>query len=165
VLRRIEPVFQRFRAHFRGKSSPVQFYWGACDLTVSRFCGRRAPPRKGKVDRDAYDEEVISVGFWPGDPWTGKTEALFYAYTAPAPEGYTKQRVRPSGASFSDSLGEFVLPYEAVRRSASPTCAILEFAESTYDVGATLAGWDRAKFAYPSEGAALSTNGSGSPSS
>ena len=69
ALRRIEPVFQQFRARFRGKCSPVHFFWGAFDLAVSRFVGRRAPARKAKVDRDAYDEEVISLGFWPGDPW------------------------------------------------------------------------------------------------
>src|SRR4029078_13641027 len=83
TLSRVEPVFQQFRARFRGKSSPVHFFWGAFDLAVSRFVGRRAPERKGKVERDAYDEEVISLGFWPGDPWTagGPADAMFYSYT------------------------------------------------------------------------------------
>ena len=85
ALRRVEPVFQTFRSRFRGKCSPVHFFWGAFDLAVSRFNGRRAPPRKGLVERDAYDEEVISLGFWPGDPWTGATEAMFYSYTVPEP--------------------------------------------------------------------------------
>jgi hypothetical protein len=149
VLRRIEPVFQRFRAGFRGKCSPVHFFWGGFDLAVSRFNGRRAPARKGKVDRDAYDEEVISLGFWPGDPWTGAAEATFYSYTVPEPPGLPSQRVRPAAASFSAVLKEFVLPYDDVRRSPDPAGAILEFARSTYDAGATLAGWDRAALAYP----------------
>jgi hypothetical protein len=152
VLRRVEPVFQRFRARFRGKCSPVHFFWGGCDLAVSRFNGRRAPARKGKVERDAYDEEVISLGFWPGDPWTGAAEAMFYSYTVPEPPGLPQRRARPSGASFSDSFKEFVLPYDDVRRSPDPAGTILEFAESTYDAGATLAGWDTVNLAYPTEG-------------
>jgi hypothetical protein len=149
ALRRIEPVFQTFRARFRGKCSPVHFFWGAFDLAVSRFNGRRAPPRKGKVDSDAYDEEVISVGFWPGDPWTGATEAVFYAYTVPEPPGLAQARVRPDAAFFSTGMKEFLLPYEAVRASPDPARAILEFAQSTYDAGSTLAGWDRDALAYP----------------
>jgi hypothetical protein len=149
VLRRIEPVFQTFRARFRGKCSPVHFFWGAFDLAVSRFNGRRAPVREAKVDRDAYDEEVISLGFWPGDPWTGTTDAMFYSYTVPEPAGLRSQRVRPDAASFSETLKEFVLPYDAVRRSPDPVKAILEFAESTYDAGSTLAHWNRSALAYP----------------
>jgi hypothetical protein len=153
ALRRIEPVFQRFRARFRGKCSPVHFFWGACDLAVSRFNGRPAPPRKNKIDRDAYDEEVISLGFWPGDPWTGETEAMFYSYTVPEPAGLQTRPLSPSSAFFSDKFKEFVLPYDQVRRASDPAGAILAFAESTYDAGATLAGWDKASLAYPSEGA------------
>jgi hypothetical protein len=149
ALRRIEPVFQTFRAGFRGKCSPVHFFWGAFDLAVSRFNGRRAPARKAKIDRDAYDEEVVSLGFWPGDPWTGTTDAMFYSYTVPEPAGLSDQRVRPDAAFFSRTLKEFVLPYDVVRRSADPAKTILEFAESTYDAGSTLAGWDRAALAYP----------------
>jgi Family of unknown function (DUF5996) len=149
ALRRIEPVFQTFRAGFRGKCSPVHFFWGACDLAVSRFNGRRAPPRATKVDSDAYDEEVISVGFWPGDPWTGATEAMFYSYTVPQPAGLDEQRIRPDAALFSDAMKEFLLPYEAVRSSPDPAKLILEFARSTYDAGSTLANWDRHALAYP----------------
>jgi hypothetical protein len=151
ALRHVEPVFQRFRARFRGKCSPVHFFWGGCDLAVSRFNGRRAPARKGKVERDAYDEEVISLGFWPGDPWTGRSEALFYSYTVPEPHGLPHRRVRPDTASFSDTFKEFVLPYDDVRRSPDPAGAILEFAQSTYDAGAILAGWDKVSLAYPTE--------------
>jgi hypothetical protein len=149
ALRRVEPVFQAFRARFRGKCSPVHFFWGAFDLAVSRFNGRRAPRRKGMVDRDAYDEEVISLGFWPGNPWTGDAEAMFYSYTVPEPAALAGQSVRPDGAAFSGVLKEFVLPYEVARRAVDPAAVILDFAQSTYDAGATLAGWDRTALAYP----------------
>jgi hypothetical protein len=149
ALRRIEPVFQRFRSGFRGKCSPVHFFWGAFDLAVSRFNGRRAPRREAAVDRDAYDEEVISLGFWPGDPWTGSSEAMFYSYAVPQPPALPGQSVRPAAALFSATMKEFLLPYEDVRRSSDPVGAILEFAQSTYDAGATLAGWDRAALKYP----------------
>ncbi|HEY4121890.1 MAG TPA: DUF5996 family protein [Byssovorax sp.] len=149
ALSRIEPVFQAFRARFRGKCSPVHFFWGAFDLAVSRFNGRRAPPRKARVDRDAYDEEVISLGFWPGDPWTGSTEAMFYSYTVPEPAGLATAKVRPDAALFSAALKEFLLPYDVVRRSPDPAKTILDFAESTYDAGSTLAGWNREALAYP----------------
>lgn len=149
ALRRIEPVFQVFRSRFRGKCSPVHFSWGAFDLAVSRFNGKRAPLREGVIERDAYDEEVISLGFWPGDPWTGGTEALFYSYTVPEPAGLRQEAVRPAAASFSETLKEFVLPYDDVRRSPDPASMILEFAQSTYDAGSKLAGWEREKLAYP----------------
>jgi hypothetical protein len=149
VLRRVEPVFQTFRAGFRGKSSPVHFFWGAFDLAVSRFNGKRAPARKGLVERVAYDEEVCSLGFWPGDPWSGATDAAFYSYTVPEPAGYAGQRFRPDGAVYSAQLKEAVLPYDAVRRAADPAKAILDFAQSTYDAGSTLAKWDREHLAYP----------------
>jgi hypothetical protein len=149
VLSRIEPVFQSFRSGFRGKCSPVHFFWGAFDLAVSRFNGKRAPARKGLVERVAYDEEVCSLGFWPGDPWTGATDAAFYSYTVPEPAGFSAQRFRPDGATYSDPLKECLLPYEAVRRAPDPAKAILEFAKSTYDAGSTLAKWDRQALAYP----------------
>jgi hypothetical protein len=145
----IEPVFQSFRSSFRGKCSPVHFFWGAFDLAVTRFNGKRAPLRTAPVDRDAYDEEVISLGFWPGDPWTGATEPMFYSYTVPGPAGLADARVRPEAAFFSDTLKEFLLPYDDVRRSSDPRAMILDFAASTYDAGSTLAHWDRAALAYP----------------
>lgn len=151
ALQRIEPVFQRFRAGFRGKCSPVHLFWGAFDLAVTRFVGRRAPTRPSRVDRDAYDEEVISLGFWPGDPWatTGAAEAMFYSYTVPEPAGLATAVVQPASASWNPTLKEFVLPYDDVRRAADPAALILEFAQSTYDAGATLAGWNREALAYP----------------
>lgn len=149
VLTRVEPVFQTFRAGFRGKCSPVHFFWGAFDLAVTRFNGHRAPAREGRVERIAYDEEVSSLGFWPGDPWSASAEALFYSYTVPEPAGFAAQRFRPDAALYSAALKECVLPYDAVRRSPDPARAILEFARSTYDVGSTLAKWDRTALAYP----------------
>jgi hypothetical protein len=152
VLRCIEPVFEVFRARFRGKCSPVHFFWGAGDLAVTRFSGKRAPLRKGSsIDRDAYDEEVISLGFWPGDPWSPSgTDAMFYSYTVPEPPEFSARRVRPADAAFySDSWKEFILPYEAARAAPEPARAILEFAESTYDAGATLAGWPKEVLTYP----------------
>jgi hypothetical protein len=149
VFRRVEPVFQTFRSRFRGKCSPVHLFWGSFDLAVTRFNGRRAPARASLIDRDAYDEEVISLGFWPGDPWTGKMEAAFYSYTAPEPPGLSGQPVRPAAAFYGSDMKEFFLPYDVVRRSPDPAAAILDFAQSTYDAGATLAGWDREALAYP----------------
>jgi hypothetical protein len=149
ALLSISRVFSIHRGRFLGKSSPVHFFWGAFDLAVSRFNGQRAPLRKAPIDRDAYDEEVISLGFWPGDPWTGKTDAMFYSYTVPEPAGLSRQKVSPSAAFFSEELKEFLLPYDEVRRAPDPAKLILEFAESTYDAGSKLAGWDRAALGYP----------------
>ncbi len=151
VLRCVEPVFEVFRARFRGKCSPVHFFWGSFDLAVSRHSGRRAPLRQSSnIERDAYDEEVISLGFWPGDPWSPSgAEALFYSYTVPEPSGLPRQRVKPEAAFYSDAMKEFLLPYEEVRRSADPARAILDFAQSTYDAGATLAAWPKESLAYP----------------
>ena len=154
ALRSIEPVFERFRAGFRGKCSPVHFFWGSFDLAVTRFSGRRAPPRGSSViDRDAYDEECISVGFWPGDAWNGlgdpTIDACFYSYASPEPPGFGSERVRPDAAGYTGRLKEFLLPYESVRRSLDPAAAILEFAQSTYVAGARLGGWDMKALAYP----------------
>ena len=155
ILRSTQPVFERFRAGFRGKCSPVHFFWGSFDLAVTRFNGRRATPRRTSViDRDAYDEECISLGFWPGDPWApladgAPIEASFYAYAVPPPKGFAAARVRPAEARYDARLGEFLLPYDAVRRAPDPGGAVLEFAGSTYEAAARLAGWDMRALAYP----------------
>ena len=143
ALRRIEPVFQTLSRALSRQVQPRALLLGR--LRSRRLALQRParPPAQGQVDRDAYDEEVISLGFWPGDPWTGAAEAMFYSYTVPEPAGLPDQRVRPTRAAFSATMKEFVLPYEDVRRSADPAAAILEFAQSTYDAGATLAGWDK----------------------
>ena len=143
ILVAVDRVFTSSRCGFVGKCSPVHFFWGSFDLAVSRFSGRPAPPREGPAFmRDAYSHEVISHGFWPGsDP---VLEPTFYSYAVPEPPGLRDAPVRPSAASYHTGLGEFVLPYEAVRTAPSPEHTLAEFIESTYGAAATLAGWDRA---------------------
>jgi hypothetical protein len=135
-------AFEEFRARFTGKSSPVHFFWGSFDLASTRFSGRPASPRKGVITSEAYSHECSSVGWWPGS--RELKGAAFYAYTAPSPPGIGEQRVRPDAAFFHKQLGEFLLTYDDVRRASSPSAELLAFAESTYEAGAELAGWDRA---------------------
>jgi hypothetical protein len=142
IFSQVARVFTMSRCEFIGKCSPVHFFWGSFDLAVTRFSGRRAPPREGpKFMRDAYSHEVISHGFWPGND--ALPEPAFYFYAAPEPPGLKEARVKPAAAYYHRELGEFILPYEAVRSAASPDQAILAFVESTYDCAADLAGWDR----------------------
>jgi hypothetical protein len=145
ILAQSDRVLQQFRARFLGKCSPVHFFWGGFDLAVTRFSGRRAPERPGadRVQREAYSHEVSSCGFWPGTPGGPIQEPAYYAYMAPTPPGYAEAAVRPRAAAFNHELGEFILPYEAVRTAADPDAALLAFAQSTYEAGANLAGWDR----------------------
>jgi len=143
VLLQAERVLGRERCRFIGKCSPVHFFWGSFDLAVTRFSGRPAPPREGPAFmRDAYSHEVISHGFWPGND--ALPEALFYGYAVPEPAGFRTAPVRPDAARYDESFGEFVLPYEAVRRSADPDQAVADFVQSTYAEAATRGGWDRA---------------------
>ena len=143
ILASSNSVFQDFRAAFIGKSSPVHFFWGSFDLAVTRFSGRRAPDRPGAdpITQEAYSHEVSSVGFWPGSG--DVTEPAYYSYASPEPEGFKEYRARPQAASYRKDLGEFLLPYEAVRKSASPPSALLDFCQSTYEAAATLAKWNR----------------------
>lgn len=143
ILLSVDAVFNQFRAGFIGKSSPVHFFWGSFDLAVTRFSGRRAPERPGadSITREAYSHEVISVGFWPGGG--DVKDAAFYAYAAPEPQGFKEARVRPEAAFYNKQVSEFLLMYDDVRRSPSPSTSLLEFCQSTYDAGATLANWDR----------------------
>src|SRR5579871_6415329 len=141
--------FTRFRTAFLGKASPVHFFWGSFDLAVTRFSGRRAPPHPGGVPhlpdavaREAYSHEVSSAGFWPGG---GPIDyAAYYAYAYPAPEGFAAAPARPAEAFFSKELGEFILPYDAVRTAPDPRQALMEFLQSTYAAAANAAKWDRA---------------------
>ena len=139
-------VLTRFRSDFLGKVSPVHFFWGALDLAVTRFSGREAPKHPGApglplhVAQEAYSHEVSSAGFWPGG---NGFEAAFYSYVYPEPAGYPEARVRPAEAFYSKDLREFLLPYDAVRQSASPDDTLMEFLQSTYAAGAELAKWDR----------------------
>jgi hypothetical protein len=141
ILSQVARVFTESQCTFVGKSSPVHFFWGSFDLAVTRFSGRPAPPREGPAFmREAYSHEVISHGFWPGSG--AILEPAFYSYAVPEPAGLKGASVQPEAAYYHRELGEFVLPYEAVRRAESPDAAILAFIESTYDHAATLAGWD-----------------------
>jgi predicted GNAT family acetyltransferase len=144
----IDRVFNRFRTSFLGKSSPVHLFWGSFDLAVTRFSGRRAPLHAGgmpalpdHVAQEAYDREVSSAGFWPGG---GAMDApAFYAYAYPAPEGFRESPVKPVAAYWHDTLGEFILPYDAVRNAADPDADLLAFLLSTYEAAANLGHWDR----------------------
>ncbi len=147
-LVQVDRVFNRFRAGFAGKSSPSHFFWGAFDLAVTRFSGRPAPKHPGGapnvadwVMEEAYSDELSSAGFWAGN---GLGEAAFYSYAYPEPEGFRSAEVQPDGAYFHADLGEFVLPYEAVRTAPDPDAALISFLTSTYEAAADLAGWDRA---------------------
>jgi hypothetical protein len=148
ILLQVERVLTSSRCGFLGKASPVNFFWGSFDLALTRFSGRPAPPREGPAFmRDAYSHEVISHGFWPG---SGPVlEPAFYAYAVPEPAGFKSARVQPGAAFYHGELGEFILPYDAVRRSPSPDQELLSFVESTYIAGATLGGWDRAGLERP----------------
>ena len=147
ALVQIVRVLRRFRARFVGKASPIHLFWGALDLAVTRFSGRPAPPHPGgapncgpHVMLEAYSHEVSSAGYWPG----GDAEGVFYSYAYPEPPGYRQWPVRPDGAAFRADLGEFVLPYEVVRRAGDPDALLLEFFQSTYEAAAATAHWDRA---------------------
>jgi hypothetical protein len=148
ILVQVEQVFTAFRTRFIGKVSPVHFFWGSFDLAVTRFSGRRAPPHPGapgvadRITREAYSHEVSSCGFWPGNG--GFAQAAFYSYAYPQPVGFSEARIAPSAASYSTDLGEFILPYEDVRRAADPSGILLDFLQSSYVAAADLAHWDRA---------------------
>lgn len=144
----IDRVLGRFRTSFLGKSSPVHLFWGAMDLAVTRFSGRRAPLHPAgipslpdNVAQEAYDREVSSAGFWPGG--NGIDYPAFYAYAYPAPGGYRAAQVRPEAAFWHDGLSEFMLPYDAVQAAADPDAALMAFLVSTYEAAADLGGWDR----------------------
>ena len=149
ILSASNEVFAQFRTAFLGKASPVHFFWGSFDLAVTRFSGRKAPRHPGGVPnlpddvaQEAYSHEVSSAGFWPGG---GAIDyPAYYSYAYPAPEGFASAPVRPVQAFFSKELGEFILPYDAVRTAADPRAALLDFLQSTYDAAADLGKWDRA---------------------
>ena len=151
VLVQVDRVLKEFRGRFLGKCSPVHFWWGAFDLSCTRFSGRPAPLHPGgmpnlpdRVTREAYSHECISVGWWPGGGGAPILEPTFYAYAYPEPPGCAESPIRPAAAGYNDTLKEWVLPYEAVRSASDRDAALLDFAQSTYDVAATLGGWDRA---------------------
>ena len=150
ALIQADRLLKEFRGRFVGKASPVQFFWGACDLAATRFSGRPAPLHPGGIPhvsdavmQEAYSQEVSSAGFWAGD--ARFPEAAFYAYAYPAPAGFSEAAVRPAAARFEPALGEFVLPYAAVRSAADPSAEVLAFLQSSYEAAADLGKWDRAR--------------------
>jgi hypothetical protein len=148
ILVNVDRVFKQFRTGFLGKASPVHFFWGSFDLAVTRFSGRRAPRHPGGVPHlsdevacEAYSHEESSAGFWPG---SGAIDyPAFYSYAYPEPPGFRTTKAKPAAAFFSEALGEFILPYDAVRIAASPDQVLLEFLQSTYEAAANAAKWDR----------------------
>ena len=142
LLARVDLVLKEHRGRFRGRSSPVSFWWGAFDLAVAAFSGRavQPPPEWGIIRRVGGDAEQYEVGFWPGN--AALPEPAFFAYASPKPDGIEDATIRPAAAAWNPALGEFLLPYEAVRRSADPRQAILDFAESTFIAGAMQQRWD-----------------------
>jgi hypothetical protein len=148
VLLQSDRVLKKFRSRFCGKCSPVHFFWGSFDLAVTRFSGRTAPPHPGgiphlpdRVTREAYAQEVCSVGFWPGSG--ASPTPIYYSYAYPEPQGFDAAKVEPAEASYYSPLHEFILPYDAVRAAKSPDEALLAFAQSVYDAASTLGHWDR----------------------
>jgi hypothetical protein len=154
ILVNADRILKQFRTGFLGKASPVHFFWGSFDLAVTRFSGRRAPRHPGGVPHlpddvacEAYSHEVSSAGFWPG---SGAIDyPAFYSYAYPEPAGFRTTRVQPEAAFFSEAVGEFILPYDAVRMAAKPDEALLAFLQSTYDAAADAAQWDRAALECP----------------
>lgn len=149
LLVQADRVLQEFRGRWQGKSSPVHFFWGSFDLAVTRFSGRPAPPHPGGVPhladwvvREAYSQEVSSAGWWPGGG--AVAEPAFYAYAYPEPEGFREGAVQPEAAFYGTELGEWVLPYDAVRRADDPDAMLLRFLQTSYAAAADLADWDRA---------------------
>jgi hypothetical protein len=148
ALIQADRLLKEFRGRFEGKASPVHLFWGAFDLAAARFSGRSAPRHPGGIPhvkdlvmQEAYAEEVSSAGFWPGD--ARFPEAAFYSYAYPEPPGFASAPVRPSAARYDPALGEFLLPYAAVRDASDPSREVLAFLESTYAAAANLAHWDR----------------------
>ena len=148
ALVQIDQVFTAFRARFLGKASPVHFFWGSFDLAVTRFSGRPAPPPPSNpnipdvVNREAYSHEVSSCGFWPGNGGLGYP--AFYSYAYPQPAGFADAAIATRGAFYSKDIGEFILPYDAVREAPRPRELLLDFLERTYAAAADLGKWDRA---------------------
>jgi hypothetical protein len=146
ILLQVDRLFKQFRSRYLGKVSPVHFFWGSFDLAVSRFSGATAPLHPGGapncpdwIMQEAYSHEVSSCGFWPGSD--AMPEPAFYSYAYPAPAGFANARLRPASARFDTNLGEFILPYDAVRQATDPDKEVLDFLQSTYEAAAQLGQW------------------------
>ncbi|MEM9297139.1 MAG: DUF5996 family protein [Bacteroidota bacterium] len=144
----IHNVFLKFRSDFIGKCSPVHFFWGAFDIAVTRFSGRKAPLHQGgmpnmplEVMQEAYSQEVSSVGFWPGSE--ASPIPVFYSYCYPTPADFSKQKIRPTEAFWSQEMGEYFLKYDDVRKATDPEDMLLSFLRTTYEAAANTGRWDR----------------------
>jgi len=134
-------VLAEFRAPFRGRSTPVNAWWGSFDLAVSLFSGLPAePPSQDFIMRNAMDSQEVAVGWWPGD--SRHDGAAFYAYAHPAPEGFAGGTLSPAAAHWDDALGEYILAWDDVRSSADPRALCLEFARSAFQHACLVCGWD-----------------------
>ena len=148
ALLQADRVLKVFRSRFVAKASPVHFFWGSFDLAVTRFSGRTAPPPGGVtpnvaawVMAEAYSHEVSSCGFWPGNGGYGR--AAFYVYAYPEPTGYGDTRLSVAEAFYDKGLGQFILPYDAVRQASDPEALLLAFLQETYAAAANGANWNR----------------------
>jgi Family of unknown function (DUF5996) len=148
ILVQVERILTRFRAQFIGKVSPIHFFWGSFDMAVTRFSGRTAPkltsnsPNLGAwVMQEAYSHEVSSCGFWPGNGGFG--QAAFYSYAYPEPQGFASASILPVATYYDQSLGQHILPYDAVRRAISPDDGLMRYLIDTYEAAANLGGWER----------------------
>ena len=148
VLVQSDRVFKEFRSRFCGKCSPVHFFWGSFDLAVTRFSGRPAPPHPGgiphlpdAITREAYSQEVSSLGFWPGN--SAAPTPIFYSYAYPEPPKFAEAQVQPAEAFYEPKFREFMLPYDVARRAERRDEVLLDFAQSTYDAASMLGKWDR----------------------
>jgi hypothetical protein len=143
---RVALVLAEFRAPYRGRSTPVNAWWGSFDLAVSLFSGERAdPPSDDFIMRNAMDSQDVAVGWWPGDPRYSK--AAFYAYTHPAPEGFAGSTVEPSAARWEGELGLYVLDWDDVVAGPDPRAAALAFARSVFRHACDVCEWDPALLA------------------
>ncbi|WP_367868670.1 DUF5996 family protein [Pedobacter sp. WC2423] len=149
ALLRIHEVFLIHRSSFKGKSSPIHFFWGGFDLSLAFFSGKKAPPHPGQMPgmpnwvlQDAYSQEVQTVGFWSGND--DLKEAAFYCYLYPEPEGYSTAEIEPKEAYYHKHRGEFILCYAEIQQSEDPEQKLLAFLKSTYALGAKIAKWDAA---------------------
>jgi hypothetical protein len=130
-----------FRAPFRGRSTPVNAWWGSFDLAVSLFSGLPAEPPSGDfIMRNAMDSQEVAVGWWPGDSRYGK--AAFYAYAHPAPDAFGNGELSPAAARWESALGEYVLDWDDVRTNEDPHAFALEFARSAFRHACMVCGWD-----------------------